>query len=62
MFKKWIGLLAVVTVLLVAFSAYAQEDKTAGQIPQELNWPKVIDSPEAVITIYQPQFFNLVVY
>ncbi len=53
--KKRIGLLAAAMVLLVVFSAVAQEDNKAGQIPPELNWPKVINTPEATITIYQPQ-------
>jgi hypothetical protein len=55
MHKKRIGLQAVIMVLVVVFAVHAKEDITAGQIPPDLDWPRVIDTPEAVITIYQPQ-------
>lgn len=39
----------------LTLAAYAQMDGGEGTVPAELKWPRVIETPQAKIVIYQPQ-------
>ena len=51
--KKGTLLLSIAMLFCVVFSAVAEESATG--VPSELTWPREIVTPEATITIYQPQ-------
>ncbi len=51
--KKWTLLLSIAVLFCVVFSAVAKESATG--VSSELTWPREIVTPEATITIYQPQ-------
>ena len=51
--KKWTLLLSIAVLFCFVFSAVAEESATG--VPSELTWPREIVTPEATITIYQPQ-------
>jgi len=53
MSKKWTLLLSIAVLFCVVFSAVAGESATG--VSPELTWPREIVTPEATITIYQPQ-------